>query len=94
LLHSGPGHIADPFHSAMQHLQPKLLQRAVEIAGSEDKLCQQLRTEPHAFKLWLTGRASAPADVLHAVIDLILQDDVARAAQDRRQHPRAAGSAG
>ena len=77
----------------MQHLQPKLLQRAVEIAGSEEQLCERLRTEPHAFKLWLTGRASAPADILHAVIDLILQDDVARAAQDRRHHPRVAGSA-
>jgi hypothetical protein len=76
----------------MQHLQPKLIQRAVEIAGSEEKLCQRLRAEPHAFKLWLTGRASAPADVLHGVIDIILEDDVARAAQDRRHHPRAPGA--
>jgi hypothetical protein len=42
--------------------------------------------------LWLSGRATIPADELHHVIDLILEDDIARAAQDRRSHPRMAGA--
>jgi hypothetical protein len=72
----------------VKHLQPKLLQRAVEIAGSEEKLCDRLEVERHSFKLWSEGRATAPQEVLYAVIDLILEDDLARAAQDRRQQPR------
>jgi hypothetical protein len=72
----------------VKHLQLKLLQRAVEIAGSEEKLCDQLEIERHRFRLWLKGRATAPQEILHAVIDLILEDDLARAAQDRRQRPR------
>jgi hypothetical protein len=38
--------------------------------------------------LWSGARARAPAWVLQAVIDLIVDDDLARAAQDRRQQPR------
>lgn len=82
--------IAD--HLPMIHLQPKLLRRALEIAGSEGMLCSRLSAEPHQFKLWLAGRASAPAYVLHQVIDLIVEDDIARANQDRRARPR--GSSG
>jgi hypothetical protein len=72
----------------MRHLQHKLLQRAVAIAGSEEKLCDQLGLERHKLKLWLDARATAPQEILHEVIDLILEDDIARAAQDRRQQPR------
>jgi len=74
----------------MLHLQPKLLARAIEIAGSEGMLCARLGAEPHQFRLWLAGRASAPADVLHKVIDLIVEDDIARASEDRRARPRRA----
>jgi len=73
-------------------LQPKLLARAVEIAGSEGMLCTLLGVDPHRLRLWLSGRATTPADELHQVIDLILQDDIARAAQDRRGHPRMVGT--
>jgi hypothetical protein len=72
----------------MRDLQPRLFKRAVEIAGDTEKLCSRLRVEPHALQLWIEARAAPPAWVLHRVIDLILQDDLARAAQDRRQQPR------
>jgi DNA-binding transcriptional regulator YdaS (Cro superfamily) len=52
---------------------PKTLLRAVEIAGGTAKLCRDLRLDPHALELWLRGRATPPAHVLNAVIDLILQ---------------------
>ena len=76
----------------MRRLQPKLLARAVEIAGSEGMLCTILGVDPHRLRLWLSGRATVPADELHRVIDLILEDDIARAAQDRRSHPRMVGA--
>jgi hypothetical protein len=79
-----------PFPSglAMQPLQQKLLQRAVQIAGSEEKLCGRLGVQLHSLKLWLESRATARPEVLHELIDLILADDLARAAQNRRQQPR------
>jgi hypothetical protein len=72
----------------MRELQPKLFKRAVEIAGDAQKLCGLLHIDPHALKLWSEGRATPPEGVFHAVIDLIVNDDLVRAAQDRRQQPR------
>ena len=72
----------------MGELQVRLVQRAVEIAGSPGQLATQLRTEEHAVRLWMNDRATIPARVFHQLVDLVLQDDVARAAQDRRARPR------
>lgn len=72
----------------MRELQPKLFKRAVEIAGDAQKLCTRLHIDAHALQLWMDGRATPPSWLLHAVIDLIVDDDLARAAQDRRQQPR------
>ena len=72
----------------LRELQPKLFKRAVEIAGGAPSLCTKLRIDPHSLKLWSEGRATPPGWVLQVVIDLILADDLARAAQDRRQQPR------
>jgi hypothetical protein len=72
----------------MRELEAKLFRRAVEIAGDAQKLCTKLHIEAHALQLWMAGRATPPGWVLHAVIDLIVDDDLARAAQDRRQQPR------
>jgi hypothetical protein len=72
----------------LRELQPKLFKRAVEIAGDAPKLCTKLHIDAHALRLWMDGRATPPSWVLHAVIDLIVDDDLARAAQDRRQQPR------
>jgi hypothetical protein len=72
----------------LRELQPKLFKRAVEIAGDAAKLGTKLHVDPHALKLWSEGRATPPGRVLQVVIDLILADDLARAAQDRRHQPR------
>jgi hypothetical protein len=72
----------------MQQLQDKLLKRALEIAGGESALAVRLGAEPHALSLWLAGRASPPQRIFLVLVDLILQDDLARAAQDRREQPR------
>ena len=72
----------------MQQLQPRLIARAVEIAGTTDRLASRLGVDEHAVRLWLKGRATAPQHVFLAVVDFILADDIARAAQDRRREPR------
>jgi hypothetical protein len=36
--------------------------------------------------LWLTGRATPPEAVFLRVVDLVLEDDIARAAMDRRKN--------
>jgi hypothetical protein len=78
----------------VRELQPKLFKRAIEIAGDAETLCQRLRVEPHALQLWMEGRATTPGWAFHALIDLILDDDLARAAQDRRRSPRPHTDAG
>jgi hypothetical protein len=72
----------------MFELQPRLLARAMEITGSATELCARLHVEEHALHLWMTRRARAPERVLLAIVDIVLEDDVARAAQDRRREPR------
>ena len=72
----------------MRDLQPRLIARAAEILGSDDRLAARLRVELHALVLWRKGKATAPDWVLHSIVDLILKDDIARAAQDRRGQPR------
>jgi hypothetical protein len=44
--------------------------------------------EPHALELWLSGRATVPEWVFLVAVDLVVRDDLARAAQDRRATPR------
>ncbi|HZQ72172.1 MAG TPA: hypothetical protein VFB08_04585 [Burkholderiales bacterium] len=74
----------------MRELQAKLLRRALEIAGSRAELAARLNVEEHAVGLWVKGRATAPDRVFQALVDLVLQDDIDRAAQDRRRAPREA----
>ncbi|MGE5616096.1 MAG: hypothetical protein ACM3X5_04200 [Bacillota bacterium] len=72
----------------MRELQPKLLGRALEIVGSRSELAARLSAEEHAVALWQSGRATIPDRVFRALVDLVLQDDIDRAAQDRRRAPR------
>jgi hypothetical protein len=44
--------------------------------------------EPHALELWLSGRATVPEWVFLVAVDLVVRDDLVRAAQDRRAAPR------
>jgi hypothetical protein len=72
----------------VDQLQLKLLARAVEISGGTARLRARLGVAEHALLLWLRGRALMPMDVFLSVVDIILEDDLARKAQDRRVHPR------
>jgi hypothetical protein len=69
-------------------MQPKLLERAIAIAGSHYELCDLLQVEEHALRLWMSGQATLPERIFLAVVDLVLTDDIARASQDRRAEPR------
>lgn len=72
----------------MRALQPRVLRRAAEILGGEDHLCLCLHIEPPALRMWIDDQAAAPARVVHQAIEIILKDDLVRAAQDRRKQPR------
>jgi hypothetical protein len=71
------------------HLSQRLLQRAAEIAGGVDVLSHHLDAPVHALRLWLEGKATPPPWITALAIDIVLEDDVARAGQDRRHSPRA-----
>lgn len=73
--------------------QRRLLERAMEIAGGPAPLSLRLGVHEHSVKLWLEDRATVPGRVFLALADLILEDDVARAMQDRRGQPRLAPGA-
>lgn len=71
--------------------QRRLLERATKIAGGSAPLCLRLGVHEHSLLLWTEDRAAMPGRIFLALADLILEDDIARAAQDRRVQPRAAG---
>lgn len=71
-----------------RHLKRRLLERAAEIVGDREELGFLLDIDRHALELFLCGRATLPQRVFFAAMELVLQDDVARAAQDRRRSPR------
>lgn len=71
-----------------RHLKRKILERAAEIVGDNQRLANLLEVDRHSLELWLGGRATLPPRVFHDAMELVLQDDIARAAQDRRAQPR------
>jgi len=71
-----------------RELRLTVLRRAVDIAGGSAALGARLNVEQHRIELWLTGRATLPHWVFLLAVDLVLRDDIARAAQDRRGAPR------
>lgn len=72
--------------------QGQLLKRAIEIAGGIRPLSIRLGADEHALTFWLEGKATMPARVFLITADLVLEDDIARAAQDRRTRPRRAAA--
>lgn len=72
----------------MQRLVPGLVQRAAEIFGGMRGLADYLRVPEHALHLWAAAKARAPVPIVERLVDLVLQDDVARAREDRRHEPR------
>ena len=71
-----------------RELRMTVLRRAADITGGSSALQQRLGVEPHALELWLSGRATVPEWVFMLAVDLVVRDDIARAAQDRRTAPR------
>ena len=69
--------------------QRRLLERATEIAGGRAALSVRLGVHEHSLVLWAEDRAAMPGRIFLALADLVLEDDVARVAQDRRERPRA-----
>jgi hypothetical protein len=69
---------------AVRQLQPKLLGRALDIAGGEEALCARLRIDPRALRAWVDGDAALPERIFLAVIDLITDDGIRSAAQVRQ----------
>ena len=72
----------------MQRLVPKLVERCADLVGGLDALAAHLRVPPHTVGFWQKGRATAPNEAIVKMMDLVLQDDIARAHQDRRKAPR------
>ena len=71
-----------------RELRMTVLRRAADITGGSSALQQRLDVEQHALELWLSGRATVPEWVFMRAVDLVVRDDIARAAQDRRATPR------
>lgn len=71
-----------------------VLRRATDIAGGSEALRERLDVEEHALELWLAGRATVPDWVFFLAVDIVVRDDMARAAQDRRAVPRKQQSSG
>jgi len=72
----------------MLALQGKLIARAAEIVGGMDTLCDRLGVQRPALHLWLQRKALLPDRIFILLTDIILKDDIARAAQDRRRDVR------
>jgi DNA-binding transcriptional regulator YdaS (Cro superfamily) len=76
----------------MLHFQIRLLRRAAQIAGDAPALAASLGVTEEALKIWMEGKAKMPDGIFLATADLILEDDIARAARDRRIEPRTFGA--
>ena len=68
-----------------RELKARLMRRACDIVGGRERLAARLDVELHSLEFWLAGRATPPDRIFMAVVDLVLEDDIARARQDRRQ---------
>ena len=75
----------------MLAFQSRLLSRAAEICGGYSALSSRLTVSEHSLRLWLDGKARLPERVFLRAADIVLEDDVARAEQDRRGAPRMKG---
>lgn len=73
----------------MMAFQGKLLKRAIEICGGWNAFCARLHVTDHSLKFWIDGKARMPDAIFLRVTDIVLEDDIARAKEDRRRSPRA-----
>jgi hypothetical protein len=70
-------------------LIPTLLSRASQIAGGWSQLAYQLGVSETRLGYWRSHRLEVPEAAFLALVDIVLRDDIRRAAQDRRHSPRA-----
>lgn len=47
------------------------LRRALEAAGSEAKLAEQLRTSPDVLQKWLSGELQPPRNAYRAAVEIV-----------------------
>ena len=73
---------------AMLAFQGKMLKRAAEICGGYNALCVVLGVSEFRLRQWIEGKATLPGQVFLKAADIVLEDDIVRAAQDRRIAPR------
>lgn len=74
----------------MHSFQGRILKRAAEICGGYSVLCARLGVSEWRLRSWLDNEAALPDQAFLVAADIVLEDDIARAAQDRRLNPRAA----
>ncbi len=65
-----------------------LVQRAAEIVGGFAELCRLLGVSETRMGFWKAGRVRLPDPIFLRLVDLVLQDDIQRASNDRRQRGR------
>jgi hypothetical protein len=61
-----------------------VLRRAAAIAGGLVPLGARIRVDVTLLERWLSGDRKIPDAIFLRLVDIVLQDDMARAAQDRR----------
>ena len=71
-------------------MQGKLIARAAEIVGGLDALCARLSVQRTALHFWLQAKVRLPDRIFIQLTDIVLEDDIARASQDRRRDVRVA----
>lgn len=72
----------------MLAFQGRMLKRAAEICGGYSLLCGLLGVSELRLRQWIDGKQPLPDDLFLKAADIVLEDDIARAAQDRRTNPR------
>lgn len=73
---------------AMLTFQARMLKRAAEICGGYAVLVGHLGVSEFKLRAWLEARSPLPPEAFLKAADIVLEDDIARAEQDRRQTPR------
>jgi DNA-binding transcriptional regulator YdaS (Cro superfamily) len=69
-------------------LQATLLERAAQILGGSQELCEYLGVSEARLELWQAARVRLPDPIFLRAVDLVLRDDIERASHDRRQRRR------
>ena len=70
------------------HVRLQTLQRARDILGTPTLLSARLAVSTNRVEQWLSGHQPIPQDIFEMATEIVLLDDMARAAGDRRREPR------